>query len=59
MTNFESITKDENTLANWLCDRMDCHMCPVWGECFYNDDKPRTRYIYEWLKSQANSEVDE
>lgn len=51
MTNFEWITQDENTLANWLCDRMDCHMCPVWGECFYNDDKPRTQFIYEWLRS--------
>ena len=21
------------------------------GECFYNDDKPRTQFIYEWLRS--------
>lgn len=52
MTNFELILqKGERELANWLCDRMDCHMCPVWGECFYNDDKPRTQFIYEWLRS--------
>ena len=29
MTNFEKTTQGVNTLANWLCDRMDCHMCPV------------------------------
>ena len=53
MTNFERITQDERELAKWLCDRMDCHMCPVWGECFYNDDKQRTQFVYEWRKSEA------
>ena len=55
MTNFEKITQDERELANWFCDRVDCYMCPVWGKCFYNDDKPHTQFIYEWLRSEEKA----
>lgn len=57
MTNFERITKDEDTLANWLSDTgIDCDMCPVGEECV-KDNGPIIerciRLICEWLKREA------
>lgn len=57
MTNFELITQDENTLANWLSyTRIDCNKCPVGKECV-KDDGPIYdrcfRLICEWLKREA------
>lgn len=57
MTNFEKITQDENTLANWLSDTgIDCDMCPVGDECV-KDNGPIIerciRLICEWLKREA------
>ena len=57
MTNFERITNDEDTLANWLSDTgIDCDMCPVGEECV-KDNGPIIerciRLICEWLKREA------
>ena len=59
MTNFELITKDESVLAYWLSE-IGCDMCPTQKECReHGEGKSCVGVILEWLKSEANSEVDE
>lgn len=57
MTNFEFITQDENTLADWLWETgINCDMCPVWKECVKDNGPIRDRcfrLICEWLKREA------
>lgn len=60
MTNFETITKDEIELANWLSDaRIGCDMCPVETECS-KDCGPIYdrcyRLILEWLERDEETE---
>lgn len=57
MTNFELITQDENTLADWLWETgINCDMCPIRNECVKDDGPIRDRcfrLICEWLKREA------
>lgn len=58
MTNFELITQDVSTLANWLYDhKIHCVTCPLWKECLFGTtDEPCNRLIEEWLKHEVEKE---
>lgn len=60
MKNFERITQDENTLANWLSKSftIECDVCPALKKCSCTD-KTCQRLIYEWLKSDAEQEPEQ
>lgn len=52
MTNFERITQNEKTLAEFIieklqyCKRPVCPICPVWKKC---DGVSKDAFV-EWLK---------
>ena len=50
MTNFDLITKNAHTVANWLSE-IGCTMCPAWYYCKEHDDTSSgcQQTIYEWL----------
>lgn len=62
MKNFERITQDENTLANFLSDTgIDCDMCPVGNECVKDNGPIRDRcfrLIRNWLKTEDGQEPE-
>ena len=45
MTNYERITQNEKTLAEFICGDMDCAYCVGYGGCDGNKDA-----LVEWLK---------
>lgn len=53
MTNFEDITKDEDTLALWLAyGTIGCDVCPAEKNCY--EDKSCFELIRDWLKSEVD-----
>ena len=56
MTNFEKITQDERTVAEWLSE-IGCGMCPAWNYCEeHGEGKSCFGLILEWLKRDAETQ---
>lgn len=50
-TNFQRITQNEETLAEFICADMDCAYCVGYGGCDGNKDS-----LVEWLKQPHSNE---